>query len=96
MRVESQQQAQSRGMFKVPQTALQGCGANGSDGLLKCSINDKAKETDGERVLALKSSDSNKNSLPLSHSSALSLCLDSATTQHKMDKRGDMKLNICF
>lgn len=92
MRVESQQQAQSCGMFKVPQTALQGCGANGSDGVLKCSINDKAKEVDGEGVLALKSSDSNKNS----HFSAVSLCLDSATTQHKMDKRGDMKLNICF
>lgn len=44
-------------------------------------------------VLALKSSDSNKNSLPLSHSPTLSfsVCLDSATTQHKMNKREEIQ-----
>lgn len=86
-------------MFKVPQTVRQGCGAKGSDGLLKCSINDKAKQADWRRgVLALKSSDSRKNSLPLSHSAALSLFLSGQcndTTQDEQES-GDTKLNICF
>lgn len=84
-------------MFKVPQTARQGCGANGSDGLLKCSINDKAEQAEWRRgALALKSSDSNKN--VLSFSSALSFCLSGQcndTTEDEQE-RGDIKLNICF
>lgn len=77
-----------------------GCGANGSDGLLKCSINDKAKQAEWRRgVLALKSSDSNKNSLPLSHSAALSFCLSGQcndTTQDEQERGDIQSLTFAF